>query len=228
MWKKRSSKYINLCEIQNNLNEIKVVFPELNNQMLAQRDLITAELIDNLMCGYDYVDFLIRSNIDLFGNWNTNHILELNHLVLMGDDHKVRYEYQSHIRATQMHFFKQFPFIFKRYHKKYAKYNHWDEIKKKKKYKLAAWLFVYGVSQPQLFIEGNHRTWSLLMSYLLVRETRPPFVMCLHNIHKYLNPATIVKSSSKDKFFDKHYYQKKYKKYFAEFLEQDWDKRFLI
>jgi hypothetical protein len=33
------------------------------------------------------------------------------------------------------------------------------------------------VSEPQLFLEGNHRTAALVVGYILVRQGEPPFVV---------------------------------------------------
>jgi hypothetical protein len=50
----------------------------------------------------------------------------------------------------------------------------------------SAWIRAAGahvliLSKPQLFIEGNHRSGALVMSYLLVREDKPPFVLTMEN-----------------------------------------------
>jgi hypothetical protein len=41
----------------------------------------------------------------------------------------------------------------------------------------AAEVYIYILSEPQLFIAGNHRTGALVLSYILAREGRPPFVL---------------------------------------------------
>jgi hypothetical protein len=49
-----------------------------------------------------------------------------------------------------------------------------------------------GVSEPQLLIEGNHRTGALVLSYILAREGRPPFVLTAENAKAYLDPSTLI------------------------------------
>jgi hypothetical protein len=53
------------------------------------------------------------------------------------------------------------------------------------------------LSQPQLYIEGNHRTGALIMSYILVRDGEAPFVLSVENAREYFDPSTIVKETKK-------------------------------
>jgi Fic family protein len=53
------------------------------------------------------------------------------------------------------------------------------------------------LSEPQLFIEGNHRTGALIMSWLLAREGKPPFVLSVDNAKAYFDPSSIAKSLRK-------------------------------
>jgi Fic family protein len=82
------------------------------------------------------------------------------------------------------------------------------------------------VSQPQLFLEGNHRTGALVASYILVQEGLPPFVLTRKNASEYFNPSTLIKYRHKEKFLDRQYYLKKYRRGLQEFFEETLDKRF--
>lgn len=53
------------------------------------------------------------------------------------------------------------------------------------------------MSQPQLYIEGNHRTGALIMSYILVRHGKAPFVLSVDNAKGYFDPSTLVKETTK-------------------------------
>ena len=44
-------------------------------------------------------------------------------------------------------------------------------------WELAAGACARILGKPQLFVEGNHRTAALVMSYLLLRTGQPPFVL---------------------------------------------------
>jgi ABC-type phosphate transport system substrate-binding protein len=62
----------------------------------------------------------------------------------------------------------------------------------------AAGAYVRMLSRPQLFIEGNHRTGALLMSYILVRDGLPPFVLSTDSAAAYFDPSTAVKDVDKN------------------------------
>ena len=61
----------------------------------------------------------------------------------------------------------------------------------------AAGVYIRILSEPQLFIEGNHRTGALIMTYLLAREGRPPFVLTEKNAREYFNPSSVFKKTNK-------------------------------
>jgi hypothetical protein len=58
-------------------------------------------------------------------------------------------------------------------------------------------VYIRILSQPQLYIEGNHRTGALIMSYLLVREGKAPFVLTVDNAKAYFDPSTLFKATTK-------------------------------
>ena len=60
-----------------------------------------------------------------------------------------------------------------------------------------AGVFTRVLSQPQLYLEGNHRTGTLLMGYLLAREGKPPFVFTVDNARHFFEPASLVKKRKK-------------------------------
>lgn len=53
------------------------------------------------------------------------------------------------------------------------------------------------VVKLQLFIEGNHRSGSLIVSYLLMRAGQPSFVLTLDNAEGYFNPSSVIRNSAK-------------------------------
>jgi hypothetical protein len=61
----------------------------------------------------------------------------------------------------------------------------------------AAGVYVRLLSRPQLFVEGNHRTGALAMSYVLVRENEPPFVLTTQNAATYFDPSTVIQDTPK-------------------------------
>ncbi len=120
--------------------------------------------------GYAYVDFLVRDRIDVFRYGGSRHLLELNHRVLCGVDPERRLQFAAHIAETERRFYDEAHGV--------AEFFDWSERHRDRAAEtLAAGAFVRVVSGPQLFIEGNRRTASLLASYCLARRARPPLVV---------------------------------------------------
>ena len=63
-------------------------------------------------------------------------------------------------------------------------------------WKRAAGVYVRILSQPQLHIEGNHRTGARIMSYILVRDGKATFVLT-DNAKAYFDPSTLIKETKK-------------------------------
>jgi hypothetical protein len=57
--------------------------------------------------------------------------------------------------------------------------------------------YIRVLSAPQLFIEGNHRCGALLISYILVRENRPPFVVAPRSAQAFFDPSSPIKKIRK-------------------------------
>jgi hypothetical protein len=75
------------------------------------------------------------------------------------------------------------------------------------------------LSRPQLFLEGNHRSGSLIVSYLLLRDGYPPFVLKLDNAEAYFNPSTVIRRLPK-RGIQLLFKLPGIKKRYARFLEQ--------
>ena len=77
----------------------------------------------------------------------------------------------------------------------------WYSLHRKKDvWRRAAGIYNRILSEPQLFIEGNHRTGALIMSYLLTREGQPPFVLTRKNAKGFFDPSSVVKKTKKKNF----------------------------
>jgi prophage maintenance system killer protein len=59
-------------------------------------------------------------------------------------------------------------------------------------WKKVAGLYIQIISQPQLFIEGNHRSAILMVSYMLGREGYPPFVLMPDNAKELLDQSRSI------------------------------------
>jgi hypothetical protein len=207
---------LNLDRIEASLRAVQSNFDALNEKLLMRREPLTDQIIGNLLEGYAYVDQLLEDGVEVFSPSGLDHILELNHIVLCGSDDRVRLEYGPHLLETRRRFADGIDGI-----------ANWYERKRHKPAtRRAAGVYVLSVSQPQLFLEGNHRTGALVASYILVQEGLPPFVLTPKNAVAYFNPSTLIKYRHKEKFLDRQYYLKKYRRVLQAFFEDTLDKRF--
>ena len=108
-----------------------------------------------------------------------------------GLNQQVRQEYQTHIEATAQRFYEQEEFNIDDILRWY--YRHENESP----WKRAAGVYIRILSQPQIYIEGNYRTGALIMSYILVRDGKAPFVLTVDNAKAYFDPSTLFKATTK-------------------------------
>jgi hypothetical protein len=182
---------LNLEAIERSLWEVQRQFPKINEVLQSRRDAMTDVVIENMMTGYMFVDWAVSDDTDLLDSRYVAGLLELNHIVLCGRDPNERREHRKHIQATAQRFYEQEEFNIDnilRWSRDHAQESPW---------KRAAGVYVRILSQPQLYIEGNHRTGALIMSYILARDGRPPFVLTIQNAKAYFDPSTLIKETMK-------------------------------
>lgn len=205
----------NLETIRDSFLEVKKHFKKINNQLTLKRDDFTSEVMDNMLCAYSFVNDMLDKQITPFGQDKNEKLLELNHIVLCGKEWKSNEDYLDHIRSTS----ERFSFFLdpiKKWHKK----NENDHILKR-----SAVTYVSIVSNPQLFFEGNHRTGSIIASWLLISRELPPFVLNRNNAVAYFEPSYQIKFTSKNRYSGKIKLQK-YHKVFNDFLEEHSSKEY--
>ncbi|TVQ92886.1 MAG: hypothetical protein EA400_03215 [Chromatiaceae bacterium] len=152
---------------------------------------MTDRVRDHLLHGYRMLDTALGSGFDPFARGHSQWLLELNTRVLCGVDPKRREEFAAHIAATERHFYGQDDGGI-------GGLIGWLERHREDAVWLrAAGAYVYVLSRPQLYLEGNHRTGALIMSALLAREGAPPFVLSVDNAKAYFDPSTLVKDVRK-------------------------------
>ena len=182
---------LDLKAIEQSLRDVQREFPKINESLQSRRDSMTDAVLENMLAGYTFVDQAVADGADLFTLRHATALLELNHIVLCGLNEQVRQEYQTHIETATQRFYEQEEFNIDdilRWYYKHEKESAW---------KRAAGVYVRILSQPQLYIEGNHRTGALIMSYLLVREGKAPFVLTVDNAKAYFDPSTLIKETKK-------------------------------
>ena len=182
---------LNLSAIDTSLRAVQADFERINLTLSTPRDPMTDMVRRNMMAGYRMVDDALASGLDPFEVGHSQWLLELNTCVLCGQEVERRREFSTHIASTEQHFYEQEGAGIGGLMEWLA--HHRDE----NVWFRAAGIYVYILSRPQLFIEGNHRTGSLIMSYILAREGQPPFVLSVDNAKAYFDPSTLVKDGRK-------------------------------
>lgn len=177
-------------------------------------------VVANMMAGYAFVDEMLAQRTDLFAMGHSRSLLELNHLVLCGHDARKRSRLAAHLEATEQHFYAEQGGGVRDIMQWYALHG------RECVWKRASGVYVRILSEPQLFIEGNHRSGAAIMSYLLAREGRPPFVLTLENARAYFDPSTLIRDTRKHSFA-MLFGMPKIKRRFARFLQDQADARLL-
>jgi hypothetical protein len=173
------------------LRRLQREFARINERLSAPRDPMSDDVVQNMVAGYAFVDALVAAGVDLFAMGNLKYLLELNTIVLCGQSPRRRQEYARHLEATEQRFYEQREGGIQDLIESYARHHH------ESAWKRAAGVYVRILSKPQLFIEGNHRTGALTMSYILIRDGKPPFVLTVENAGAYFDPSTIIRDTAK-------------------------------
>ncbi|WP_339532771.1 hypothetical protein [Pseudomonas mucidolens] len=204
---------LDLPAIERALRNVQSRFAELSRHFTEPRDPLTDEVLQNVLEGYALIDDYVARDVDLFDLQQVNLMLEINATVLCGRDPARRLEFAQHLAATEEHFFNNVEGGIK------DLYNWYCAYRSESVWKRAAGVYVRILSKPQLFIEGNNRSGSLIVSYLLMRAGLPPFVLTLDNAEGYFNPSSVIRNSAKHGV--KALYElPKIKKKYAAFLEE--------
>ena len=207
-----AKRRLDLPAIERALREVQSRFAELSRHFTEPRDPLTDEVLQNVLDGYALIDDFVARGVDLFDLQQLNLMLEINATVLCGRDPARRLEFAQHLTATEEHFFNNVEGGIKDLFNWYCAY------RSESVWKRAAGAYVRILSKPQLFIEGNNRSGSLIVSYLLMRAGLPPFVLTLENAEGYFNPSSVIRNSAKHGV--KALYElPKIKKKYAAFLE---------
>jgi prophage maintenance system killer protein len=182
---------LNLSEIESSLLAVQADFDQINSTLSTPRDPLSDRVIGYMMRGYEQVDRLLAEDHDLFRVGSSGCLLGLNHLVLCGAGAEQRADCRQQIQATAAHFYDHGDGGVE------ALINRVRILDGESVWRRAAGVYIQVLSQPQLFIEGNHRTGALIMSWMLAREGRPPFVLSVANAKAYFDPSELVKNARK-------------------------------
>lgn len=207
-----TSYRIHIKKVQQSLIEVQRNFIQINDILDMRREEFRDDILFNMVEGYRYINMLLEDEVNILKRKSLHHLLELNHIVLCGTSKQKRKDFLEHITITTDRFYRQQEFSIshmRQWAKKHAHETPWKQ---------AAGAYIHMISQPQLFLEGNHRTGALLMSSILVQSGLPPFVLSVANAKGYFNPSSLAKSTNKD-VFGRYYKLPKLRKKFVQFLK---------
>jgi hypothetical protein len=216
----RAGIVLNLGAIEASLRAVQAQFPRINAILKSQRDRMDDSVVENMLAGYAAVDDLLARKVDLFSVGNLRLFLELNATVLCGLRPQTRAEAAQHLAATEKHFYDEKDGGIR-------DIIEWYEMHAKEGApQRAAGVYIRVLSEPELFIEGNHRTGALIMSYILARAGHAPFVLTVDNARAYFDPSTLI-TKKKKKSLTLLFEMPRLKRNFAEFLISQEDARYL-
>jgi hypothetical protein len=182
---------LNIVAIEAALVSVQREFPRINASLTARRDPLTDEVVANMVAGYRRVDDCLAKGIDLFRMGKSERLLELNRIVLCGEGGRPHECSVKQLKITEQHFYEADGGGI-------GSLMEWLELHQHLSvWRRAAGVFTRVLSQPQLYLEGNHRTGALLMGYLLAREGLPPFVLTVDNARHFFEPASLIKKRKK-------------------------------
>jgi hypothetical protein len=93
---------------------------------------------------------------------------------------------------------------------------------------MAAEVYVAILTRPQLFIEGNHRTGSLISSWISLYYGFPPFVLSFENALDYFEPSALIKYCADKSSWRGKRMLPKYNALFRDFWERHIDERYVV
>jgi hypothetical protein len=215
---------LDLSAVEAALEKVEREWPridaELDRSGIGRKDLFSAFLKGNMVRAYGLLDDLVSRQVHPFSRHGIEHMLTLNNRVHYGSDCVLMAEFASAIDANATKFRDNIEPVVAWYEKHARRDDH--------PLKLAAETYVSILGHPQLFIEGNHRTGSLIASWINMHAGFPPFVLSVDNAIAYFGPSAEIK-----RFADKSTWRgrarlPKYRKSFREFWERHVEARYVI
>jgi hypothetical protein len=143
---------LNLPQIESALRAVQTNFARINATLSAQCDAMSDEVRANMMAGYRCIDDALANGVDLFELGSSRRLLELNILVLCGVDEEKRKDFARHIAWTEQRFYQQEGGGIGALMEWLQRHNGGDVWTR------AASVYIHILSRPELYVEGNHRT----------------------------------------------------------------------
>ena len=216
---------LHLENIAASLRTVELHWTEINDELeargIGRKDTPFNAIVKmRMMSAYKYLDNLLSEQIPPFSAESIEPMLQLNHRVHYGTDRRLLSEYCKAVEATTDKFYQHIGPI-QQWYERHIKW-------KKHPLKLAAEIYVSILGYPQLYIEGNHRTGTLIANWISVYHGFPPFVLSADNAIAYFAPSTEIKNFADKSTWRGQARLPKYRKSFLQFWESHIDSRYLI
>jgi hypothetical protein len=206
-----------LLEVEHDWTRIDA---ELERLKLGRKQPFTPDLRCNMLCAYAFLDELLAEKVEPFSASGIEPLLTLNNRVHYGADEAMMAQFASAIEANAEKFNNNIEPIIEWYQRHASRGDHPS--------KLAAETYVSILGQPQLFVEGNHRTGSLIASWINLRAGYPPFVLSKQNAIAYFAPSAEIKRFADRTTWRGRVRLPKYRKSFRTFWEQHAESKYLL
>ena len=222
---KSQSERLNLDTIDASLKTVEEHWEQIDTQLELQRigrkdTPFSATVRERMMSAFNYLDMLLAQQIPPFSHESIAHMLILNNRVHYGTDQQLMREYASALEASAEKFYQHIGPIQEWYERHMQRGN--------PPLKVAAEIYVAILGYPQLYIEGNHRTGSLIANWITVYHGFPPFVLSIDNAIAYFAPSAEIKSFANKSTWRGQARLPKYRKSFLQFWEHHLDRRYLL
>lgn len=215
---------LNLETIASSLTTVEMHWTEINDELdrrgIGRKDTFDAVLKMRMMTAFSYLDDLLREQIPPFSKDSIEPMLLLNYRVHFGTDRQLLSEYAKALEATAEKFYQNIGPI-QQWYEKHSKLG-------KHPLRLAAEIYVSILGYPQLYIEGNHRTGSLIANWISVYYGFAPFVLSADNALAYFAPSIEIKHFADKSTWRGQTKLPKYRKSFLLFWENHIDNRYLL
>lgn len=187
---------LNIDAIRSSLIEVQQHFPEINAALPVKQKPPSNEVIENLLQGYRTINTYITNDVDLLALGNSNALLHLNEIVLYYSAGTQQREQHDQFESTKTHFYEM-------ENGGIGDLMEWMDLHEQTHFwKKSAGVFCHMVAQPQLFLEGNHRVATLVVSYLMMKEGYAPFVVTMDNAKDYFDITEQMKQKHNRGFID--------------------------
>ena len=225
MSKERIILRLNLDAVEQSLSGVQRdwhrIESELSDRSIGKKDApFNAKLKERMLAAYGHLDTLLRDGVRPFSQDSIGEICSLNEFVHYGDDKSLRREYRQEIAANQEKYYHNIRPIVK-WHDKHMK-------EEPHPLKVASEVYVAVLGYPQLFIEGNHRTGSIIASWIDMYYGHPPFVLSSENAVSYFEPSAEIKFFADKSTWRGKAHLPKYNKIFKEFWELHIDWQYVL